>query len=136
MIPFGATGVPLRPIYHMSSFLGSGVPIFEIRDVVGAASDMLIRDAKLGEGLAKSLGSSAVVLMRGHGSTTVGASLRQTVFRAVYAEVNARLQAEAVRLGPVTYLTDDEAMSASANNDKHVDRAWNLWRMAAEKAKF
>ncbi len=136
VIPFGVvSGVPLRAIYHMGSFLGASTPVFEIRDVVGAASDMLIRDAKLGQGLARSLGSSAVVLMRGHGSTTVGLTLRQAVFRAVYAEINARLQAEALRLGPVTYLTDDEAVGASANNDKHVDRAWDLWRMAAEAAK-
>ena len=32
IIPFGVTSVPLRPIYHMSSFLGAGVPIFEIRE--------------------------------------------------------------------------------------------------------
>ena len=36
VIPFGATKVPLRPIYHMSSFLGAGVPIFEIRDSRGS----------------------------------------------------------------------------------------------------
>src|SRR6516225_8760995 len=32
IIPFGVTRAPLRPIYHMSSFLGAGVPIFEIRE--------------------------------------------------------------------------------------------------------
>jgi HCOMODA/2-hydroxy-3-carboxy-muconic semialdehyde decarboxylase len=137
VIPFGVvSGVMLRPIYHMGSFLGAGTPVFEIREVVGTASDMLIRDAALGAGLAKSLGPSAVVLMRGHGSTTVGTTLRQAVFRAVYTEINARLQAEALRLGPVTYLTGEEAFAASANNDKHVDRAWDLWRMAAEKARI
>src|SRR5215469_14600380 len=44
IIPFGVTSIPLRPIYHMSSFLGAGVPIFEIRDTGGPATDMLIRD--------------------------------------------------------------------------------------------
>jgi ribulose-5-phosphate 4-epimerase/fuculose-1-phosphate aldolase len=136
VIPFGVvTGVPLRAIFHMGGFLRTGTPIFEIRSVVGSASDMLIRDAKLGEGLARSLGAAAVVLMRGHGSTAVGASLRQAVFRAVYTEINARLQAEALRLGPVTYLSDEEAVSASANNDKHIDRAWNLWRMRADASR-
>jgi HCOMODA/2-hydroxy-3-carboxy-muconic semialdehyde decarboxylase len=135
VIPFGVvSSIKLQAIYHMGGFLRTGTPIFEIRDVVGSASDMLIRDAKLGQGLAKSLGSSAVVLMRGHGSTTVGVTLRQAVFRAVYTEINARLQAEALRLGPVTYLTDEEGVGAAANNDRHVDRAWDLWRMAAEKA--
>jgi ribulose-5-phosphate 4-epimerase/fuculose-1-phosphate aldolase len=135
-VPFGiVSGVPLRAVFHMGSFIGHKTPIFEIREIVGDASDMLIRDAKLGEGLARSLGASNVVLMRGHGSTTVGTSLRQAVFRAVYTEINARLQAEALRLGPVTYLSEGEAASASSNNDKHINRAWNLWRMAAEKAR-
>src|SRR5438034_11514564 len=31
VIPFGATGVPLRPLYHMSAFLGEGAPVFDIR---------------------------------------------------------------------------------------------------------
>src|SRR5438552_12405144 len=31
VIPFGVTNVPLRPMYHMASFIGSGVPIVAIR---------------------------------------------------------------------------------------------------------
>ncbi len=72
IIPFGVTNVPLRPIYHMSSFLGAGVPIFEIREAGGPATDMLIRNPALGAALARSLGKSAVVLMRGHGNVVVG----------------------------------------------------------------
>ena len=33
--PFAATRTPLRPIYHMSGFLGAGSALFEIRDVAG-----------------------------------------------------------------------------------------------------
>jgi len=49
--------------------------------------------------LAKVLGDKTVVLMRGHGSVTVGTSIPQVVFRAYYAEMNARLQSEAIKLG-------------------------------------
>ena len=55
-----------------------------------------------------------MVLMRGHGVTVVGNTLRQAVFRAVYTEVGARLQAEASRLGPVTFLTPGEAVPPPA----------------------
>src|SRR4051812_19263984 len=48
VIPFGATGVRLRPLYHMSAFLWRGVPVFEIRTAAGGASDMLVRTAALG----------------------------------------------------------------------------------------
>ena len=69
--------------------------------------------------------------MRGHGSTVVGSTLRQAVFRAVYTEVGARLQSEAMRLGSVTYLTEDEAVATAKTNDGQIDRAWLLWLKAA-----
>jgi HCOMODA/2-hydroxy-3-carboxy-muconic semialdehyde decarboxylase len=73
-----------------------------------------------------------VVLMRGHGATIVGASLPQVVFRAVYTETNARLEAEALRLGPVTFLNEQEAANAAAVIDGQIGRAWELWKKALE----
>jgi HCOMODA/2-hydroxy-3-carboxy-muconic semialdehyde decarboxylase len=135
VVPFGVVrDVALRPICHMSGFLVPAAPVFEIRDTAGPASDMLIRDRRLGAALAHSLGGCAAVLMRGHGSTVVGTSLRQAVFRAVYTEVNARLQADAMRLGAVTFLTDAEAAASSRTNNSQIDRAWDLWRMQAAGA--
>jgi HCOMODA/2-hydroxy-3-carboxy-muconic semialdehyde decarboxylase len=78
--------------------------------------------------MARTLGLHAVVLMRGHGSTTVGGSVEQAVYRAIYAEVNARLQLQAVGLGEVTYLNAEEAALAAATNDGVMARAWALWR--------
>jgi ribulose-5-phosphate 4-epimerase/fuculose-1-phosphate aldolase len=133
IIPFGVTAVPLRPIYHMSSFLGAGVPVFEIRDAGGPATDMLIRSPELGAALAQKVGGSAVVLMRGHGNVVVGRSVRQAVFRAVYTEINAKLQSEAMRLGEseVTFLTDAEAVNATQTNDAVLNRPWELWKRHA-----
>ena len=132
VIPFAATRTPLRPIYHMSGFLGAGAALFEIRDVAGN-TDLLIRNAALGRALAASLGSNAAVLMRGHGSTVVGTSLQQAVYRAIYAETNARLQAQAMALGEVTYLNDEEASLAAATNDTQLARVWELWTRAATR---
>ena len=133
VIPFGVSKTRLQPIYHMSSFMGVDVPVFEIRDVEGPASDLLVRNAKIGEALAKVLGAKTVVLMRGHGSVTVGTSLPQVVFRAYYAEMNARLQSEAIKLGAVTYLTPEEAAAAARSNDALVMRPWELWKRKAMK---
>lgn len=127
LIPFGVTGARLRPVCHMSGFLGSGVPTFEIREAIGDGSDLLIKTQALGEALARTLGPAAVALMRGHGSVTVGKTVRQAVFRAIYAEGNARLQARSMRLGDVTFLTEQEAAAASSSNDEHLDRPWQLW---------
>jgi len=127
VIPFGVTGQTLRPVFHMSGFLGEGSALFEIRDVAGD-TDMLISNNALGAALATSLGSRSTVLMRGHGSTTVGTSLEQAVYRALYAEVNARLQIQAKSLGEVTYLNAQEAAKAAAINDTQLPRVWELWR--------
>jgi HCOMODA/2-hydroxy-3-carboxy-muconic semialdehyde decarboxylase len=128
VIPFSvAKGVALRAVSHMGSFLGEATPLFEIRDVAGDGSDLLVRDDALGRALARSLAGGPAVLMRGHGITVVGASLREAVFRAVYAEFNARIQADALKLGPVTFLTPREAAASAASNASQIDRAWNVW---------
>jgi len=132
VIPFGVTGVPLRPLYHMSAFLWPGVPVFEIRNAGGPATDMLIRDAALGQALARTLGAAPVVLMRGHGAVAVGGGLPEVVFRAVYTEVNARLQAQAMALGgTVTYLDPEEAKRAQASIAGTIGRPWELWKKKA-----
>lgn len=133
VIPFGVTPVPLRPIFHMSAFIGAEVPVFEIRDVAGA-TDMLISNQSLGAAFALFLKDNPAVLMRGHGSVAVGNSLPQAVFRAYYLEVNARLQAEAMRLGTINFLTPEEAVLAAAANDQHVSRTWELWKHELRKA--
>jgi len=131
VIPFGVSRVALRPLYHMSGFLGAGAPVFEIRNAGGPGTDMLIRDRVLGRALAVELGDHPVILMRGHGSVVVGPSVRLSVFRAVYTELNARMESEALRLGDVTFLNEQEAASAMATNATLVDRPWELWRRKA-----
>ena len=130
VIPFGVTGAPLRPLYHMSAFLWPGVPVFEIRSAGGPATDMLVRDAALGQALARALGAGPVALMRGHGAVVVGGGLPEVVFRSVYTEVNARLQAMALG-GNITYLDPDEAKRAQASISGTIGRPWELWKRKA-----
>jgi HCOMODA/2-hydroxy-3-carboxy-muconic semialdehyde decarboxylase len=128
VIPFGVVpGATLRPVSHMGGFIGEGAPVFEIRQTGGPSTDMLVKTPELGSALAKALGPHSIVLMRGHGSTVVGRGVRQAVYRAIYAEANARLQADALRLGSPIYLTPGEAEGAARANDNNMDRAWNLW---------
>ena len=131
VIPFSVVpGATLKPISHMSGFIGDGAPVFEIRDTAGPNNDMLVRNRELGAALATSLGRHNIVLMRGHGSTVVGFNVRQAVYRAVYAELNARQQSEALRLGTPTYLTPGEAVESARANDGQQNRAWDLWKRA------
>jgi len=128
LIPFGVTGVPLRPLYHMSAFLGAGAPIFDIHSA-GGATDMLVKTLPLGQALAKTLGASNIALMRGHGVVVVAPDMPRAVFRSVYAELNARLQAQAMQLSSkVVYLDPEEAKKAQATMEATVARPWELWR--------
>ncbi|MDE2228622.1 MAG: class II aldolase/adducin family protein [Alphaproteobacteria bacterium] len=126
IIPFGITPQKLRPVYHMSGFLGDDVPIFDIHEVAGD-TDLLVSSVALGDALARALGGNIVALMRGHGSVAAGQTLQHAVYRAVYAEINARLQSEALKLGPVKYLTPGEARATKATLDKALSRAYELW---------
>ena len=132
VIALGVTCQRLRPVYHMAGFLGSGSAFFDIRGAAGN-TDMLIRNPELGRALAASLGAQTCVLMRGHGSTTVGNSIEQVVYRAIYAESNAQLQAQAMALGEVIYLSPQEADLAAASNDLVLGRSWELWLRRAGK---
>jgi HCOMODA/2-hydroxy-3-carboxy-muconic semialdehyde decarboxylase len=70
--------------------------------------------------------------MRGHGAVVVGPSLPMVVFRSVYLEMNARLQAQAMALGgPVTYLAEEEAQKAATSVGATVQRPWELWKQKA-----
>lgn len=130
LIPYGVTGTPLRPIYHMGAFLGEGVPVFEIRNA-GGVTDMLIRNSALGRALAQTLGDKPAALMRGHGAVVVAASLHVVVGRAYYMNLNAKLQSQAIALGgPVTYLEQEEARKAAPQDG--YERSWNLWKHQAE----
>lgn len=131
VIPFGVTRTRLRPVYHMGAFLWSGTPVFEIRNV-RPENDLLVRDRSLGEALAGSLGGCSCVLMRGHGMTVVGESVPEAVFRAIYTEMNARLQLQARLLdGPIEFLSDEEGRRATAANRGTLERPWELWKKKA-----
>jgi HCOMODA/2-hydroxy-3-carboxy-muconic semialdehyde decarboxylase len=129
VIPFGVTTVKLQPIFHMSAFLGRGVPNFEIRDTAGM-TDLLIRDPKLGHDLAHTLGHHDVALMRGHGSVCVGENIMLAVYRAVYTEVNARLQSQAVALGggPIKFLDPLECEAIASRKENNLLRPWQMWK--------
>lgn len=135
VVPFSVVkSAKLRPVCHMCGFLRSGPPIFEIRDKFGDATNLLIANQAQGKALAEKMGEHNAVLMRGHGSTVVGPSLKMAVYRAVYTEVNAQLLSTALPLGEVTYLTDDECLATMEVHESQINRPWDLWKKAAAEA--
>jgi HCOMODA/2-hydroxy-3-carboxy-muconic semialdehyde decarboxylase len=131
LVTFCVCQVPLRPLYHMSGFLGCGVARFEIREFAKEATDMLVSSPQLGASLAKVLADKQIVLMRGHGATMAGQSVKHAVYRAIYAALNAIMQMDAMRMGEISFLSDQEAMKGMDINDRFVERSWALWKLEA-----
>jgi HCOMODA/2-hydroxy-3-carboxy-muconic semialdehyde decarboxylase len=130
VIPFGLVGVPMQAMFHNAAFIAAGVPVFDIRKRFGA-TDMLVGNTAKGVALTKVLGNKDIVLMRAHGSVACGPTLQTAVFRAVYTEVNARIQHYTLALGggaPIAALDPDEGKLADAVNQGAGLRAWDLWR--------
>lgn len=130
VIPFGLVKVPMQAMFHNAAFLAAGVPVFDIREKFGA-TDMLIGNGAKGVALAQSMGKNDIALMRAHGSVACGPTLQTAVFRAVYTEVNARVQHWTQALGggaPMAALDSEEGLLADAVNQTAGMRAWDLWR--------
>jgi len=127
VIPFAATGVPLRPLYHMTYFIGFGVPVYEIRQFRKASDkSMLVHDQQLAQPLARVLGDKAVVLMRGHGAVIVARTLPEVVGRSVYLKQNAVMQATAMALSKkVSYLEAEEGVADIMSSA--YARDWAVW---------
>lgn len=127
LIPFAASDVPLRAMYHMAAFVAEGVPVWDIRKA-GGVTDLLVRDAKLGRALAQGLGQKPAALMRGHGAVVVAGSIANVVGRSIYLDVNARAQSQAIALGgKITYVEADEAKLRMGDTNEY-SRAWDLWK--------
>lgn len=133
LIPYGVTGVALRPMYHRAAFIAQGIPVFEIRDCAGM-TDMLIRSNQLGRALAEVIGAKPAALMRGHGATVVGPSLPRLVTRSIFLTLNATLQSQAMALAPggaINFLDDEEARLIEAREGYGASRAWEAWKAKA-----
>lgn len=127
VLPFGLSGkTKLRAVLQTCAFVGcNGAPVFEIRDVLGDDSNLMVTDMHSGAALARTLGDEALVLMRGHGMTVTGASVEATVFKSVFTAINARAQFAAIQLGDVKYLSPGEV--GRIGQVKNPLRAWELW---------
>ena len=135
VIPFGIAGVPLRPVVPQAGFLPMETPVFEIREATGDVESrgMLVTNATLGAFLAKKLGAAAVILMRGHGDTVVGGSVREATVRAVYTEINARILQQALQLSSTVVSLDEAELRHNAKENFDVGRPWENFRRRLER---
>jgi HCOMODA/2-hydroxy-3-carboxy-muconic semialdehyde decarboxylase len=132
MLPFCVTGAALLPVFHLGATMGANVPVWDSRDEFGD-TNLLVSTQEQGQSLARALGADWTVLMRRHGVTVAGRSVREVVFRSIYGARNAEILGRAMTLGEVTPLTAGERALAGEFNLKPIalDRAWELWARRA-----
>ena len=141
VLPFGLGSVALRPVIHSASNMGPHVPVWDIADTFGDATDLLVRTLDQGDDLARTLGDASVALMRGHGFVAVAPTLIEVLRLAVYTPKNARVQAAAMLLGggvkPLSAKEIDSRRFSAGQPDKAADydpagpglgRAWEHWK--------
>jgi ribulose-5-phosphate 4-epimerase/fuculose-1-phosphate aldolase len=135
IIPYGITPVKLRPVLHVGAAIGEDVPVWDIRRKFGD-TNLLVVNMDQGRDLAATLGTNRVALMRGHGCAVAGRTLREAVFTAIYLQVNAKLQTQAMNLSAeVQYLSPGELVKTKEMLAQQVglDRAWEYWTMRADR---
>lgn len=127
VIPLSLTPIKMKPVVAQAGFLPLETPNFEIREAREAGGrGMQVTDSKRGAALAKTLGPHPVVLMRGHGETVVGKSVKQSVVYAVYVDINAKMQTQALAVSPKI-----KSMSAPELFDEDefdINRPWEHFR--------
>jgi len=127
VVPFTVTRQRMRPIMHMCGPIGGDIPNWDIRKKFGD-TNLLVTSMEIGRDFAKTLGSNTVALMRGHGSTVVGRSVRDVVFTSVYMELNAEMLIKALSMGEVTYLSDGEIAAITKGRAGFTfERGWENW---------
>ncbi len=128
VMPFCISGDAIVPVFHLGAAMGAVAPFWDSRDDFGDTNLLVVRPAE-GASLARALGRHSIVLMRRHGATVVGLSLRELVFRAIYSCDNARYLSEAKRLGNFSPLTPGEIEMAQAiyQLPNAQSRAWEYW---------
>ena len=67
VLPFSISKTPMCCVAHVASDMGTHVPVWDIDEKFGDATNLLVINMEQGRDMAKKLGKNSVVLMRGHG---------------------------------------------------------------------
>lgn len=109
----------LLPMKSHAARWASGIPVHP--------DPSHIKTSQQGRELAATLAHHNAALLRAHGGVIVSESVPALLVDCVHFEENARAQVQALALGPLLPLTDDEVqlLRARSNRDQHVGKLWH-----------
>ncbi len=133
LLPFSISKTPLCCVAHVASDMGTHVPVWDIADKFGDATNLLVINMAQGRDLARALGSNSVVLMRGHGFSAAAEGLLKLVRMSVYLPRNARILLAAMRLGEFKALSENEIRTRNnfRPGSPEMQRGWEFWARRA-----
>jgi HCOMODA/2-hydroxy-3-carboxy-muconic semialdehyde decarboxylase len=135
-MPLLATGTDYVPVFHLGAIGGIKPPFWDQHDEFGD-TNMLVCRLEEGASLARALGPHWMVLMKRHGVTVAGTSVRDCVFRCVYSARNAEYQVQSLAIGGrVASLSPGETELAAkiTGTTTGLTRAWEYWSLRVAKA--
>lgn len=135
-MPLLATGANYVPVFHLGAVGGIKPPYWDQQDEFGD-TNMLVVKPEEGASLARALGQNWIVLMKRHGVTVAGTSVKDCVFRSIFSARNAEYQVRALSIGgTVASLTPGEAELAGQISRKTTGlmRSWEYWSMRVAKS--
>ena len=115
-----SAGVPIRPLHGQGAFLGEEVPVYD--------DARLIRSREAGEKLARRLGNSGGLIMRGNGAVTIGSNVGAAVARMWVLEVSASFNRTAAAAGTSQVLNEEEFSYWESVSEEILDRIWSYLR--------
>ncbi len=126
VIPLTLAGIAMQPVFVQAGFMPLLVPTFELRTVRGEGKGLQITDPARGAALAATLGPHPVALLRGHGVVVAGPSIVHATVYSIYTEINAKLQMQALQIGPRLETLDGPELFEPNGFD--VARPWQHYR--------
>ena len=120
----------------LGATMGAMVPSWDSQDEFGD-TPMVLTTKEQGASLARALGPHSMVLMRRHGATVVGGSLKEVVFRSIMTHRNAELLLRArpsARQGHAAHARRAEALARLSLRGAPIGRAWEYWVTRLTKA--
>ncbi len=134
-LPFGISKTTrLQAVVGSGSSLGHDVPIWDIREKFGDATNLLVMNMDQGRDLARRLADNTVCLMRGHGFAAAQSSVQEVVQTSVYLPRNARVQMAAMRLGDINPLSFNEIEIKRSSHRPSSPESWRAWEYWAHRA--
>jgi ribulose-5-phosphate 4-epimerase/fuculose-1-phosphate aldolase len=126
IVALSIAGVTLKGMDNLgATVFGKEAPLY---DEVG-----LVDTFDMGYRIVEAMGSSRVIVLKGHGNIVAGGSIEECCISAVWAEKAAALQHQAMLVGEPRLYSEEEIAKVRQQviNGKAFQRAWNYyqWRL-------